>query len=225
MRALLASLLCLVTLPAVAQQAPTSSDSAKPTPSPAVAMDEPRPGDHWTYELHDEISGKTIAKRTDTITEVTPTQIAIIFTNEADKDKKGFLVYDRNWNLKSREAMRFTPHDGLGVVQPLSVGADWNLKVEQVNTEKGFTWKWSGKSKVSTQEQVKTKAGTFDAYKIETNYSFYPVRNPSLKSETVMVTWYVPSVDHWVRRTVTTRSDNLLRVNHTIELVDYGRKE
>lgn len=223
MRTLLAAAFCLTSIPALAQQAATSSEADKPAPAKAVAMDEPRPGDHWTYEVRDEISGKLVTERTDTITEITPMQIGVSILN--DKGKTGFNVFDRNWNLKSGEVMRFTPHNGLGIVQPLAIGTSWDFKVEQVNTEKGLAWKWSGRSKVSAQEQITTKAGTFEAFKVETSYTFYPVRNPARRSETVLQTWYAPSVDHWVRRIVTTRSDNMLRLNQSIELVTYGRKE
>lgn len=192
-------------------------------PAKAGSMEEPRPGDHWTYEIRDEISGTVANTRTDTITEVSPDRIGVSYSNE--KGKTGFYVFDHAWNMKSADAMKYAPHSGLGFVQPLKVGAAWDFKVEQTNTEKGLAWKWIGRSKVSAQEQITTKAGTFDTFKVETSYTFYPIRNPALKSETVMQTWYAPAVDHWVRRTATTRTENLLRANQRLELVAYGRKE
>ncbi|WP_315702112.1 MULTISPECIES: hypothetical protein [unclassified Bradyrhizobium] len=219
MRMILTALACLSGPMAFAQQ---SAPPAAEAPVP-VAMEEPRQGDHWTYEIRDEISGKVTSKRTDTVTEVTPTAIAIRYTN--DRDKAGFQVYDRNWNAKTADAMKYTPNSGLGVVQPLKVGSTWPIKVEQTNTEKGFTWRWAGQSKVSGEEKITTKAGTFETFKIETTYTFYPINNPGRKSEAVMQTWYAPAVDHWVLRTNTVRTDNMLRVNSKIELVAYGRKE
>lgn len=228
MRMLLIPLLCLSGPMAFAQSAPSANTpaaapSAETAPATPVSMEEPRPGDHWTYEIHDQISGKLVNKRTDTITDVKPTEIAISYTN--DKEKTGFQVYDRNWNAKTANAMKYVPNSGLGVVQPLKVGASWAFKVDQINAEKGFSWKWAGKSNVSAEEKITTKAGTFDTFKIETVYSFFPVNNPGRKSETTMQTWYAPSVDHWVMRTTTVRTDNLVRTNSKVELVAYGRKE
>jgi hypothetical protein len=220
MRTILTALLFLSGSTAFAQQPASPPDAAPAAPK---SMEEPRTGDHWTYEIRDEISGKVMNTRTDTVTEVAPNAIAVHYTN--DHDKTGFLVYDRNWNTKTADAMKYTPNSGLGVVQPLKVGASWPIKVEQADTEKGFTWKWAGQSKVSGEEKITTKAGTFETFKIETTYTFYPVRNPGRKSEAVMQTWYAPAVDHWVLRTNTTRTDNMLRVNQRIELVSYGRKD
>lgn len=224
MRTILIALLCLASPTAFAQQAaPSSPEPRVAEPAKADSMEEPRPGDHWTYEIRDEIAGTVANTRTDTITEVTAEWIGVSYANE--KGKTGFSVFDRAWNLKNSNAMKYSPHNGLGFTQPLKLGASWDFKVEQTNIEKGFTWKWVGRSKVSAQEQITTKAGTFDTFKVETGYTFHPVRNPGLKSETVMQTWYAPAVDHWIRRTVTTRTDNLLRVNQRIELVAYGRKQ
>jgi hypothetical protein len=224
MRSMLIALLCLAGPVAFAQQAaPSPADGQPAQETNAGTMEEPRAGDHWTYEIRDEISGAVTSTRTDTITEVSLNQIGVKYSTE--KGQTGFNVFDRSWNMKSTDVMKYEPHSGLGYLEPLKVGTARDFKVDQTNTEKGITWKWIGRSKVSAQEQITTKAGTFDAFKIETNYTFYPVNNPVRKSETVMQTWYAPTIDHWVRRTVTTRSEKLLRTNQTIELVAYGRKE
>lgn len=224
MRLPLSAMLWLSGSIAFAQQPAAPSAAPQPTPaSPPIAMTEPQPGDHWTYEFRDEISGKVTDKRTDTVTEVTPTAIAIRYLNE--KDKTGFSVYDRNWNAKTADTMKYTPTSALGVVQPLKVGASWPIKVQQTNTEKGLSWRWTGQSKVSAEEKITTKAGTFDTFRIEATYTVSPVNNPAQKSEAVVRTWYAPAIDHFVLRTNTIRTDNLLRVNTRVELVAYGRKE
>jgi len=52
-----------------APASPAASADAKPV----TVMEQPLPGDFWTYEAHDEISGKVTAVRTQLITEVSPT--------------------------------------------------------------------------------------------------------------------------------------------------------
>jgi hypothetical protein len=223
MRMILTALLCLSGPMAFAQQPAPPADASPAAPSPAapVSMEEPRQGDNWTFEVRDEILGRVTGKRTTTITEVTPTAIAVRYKNDKEE---GFQICDRNWNVKSANAMKYTPNSGLGIVQPLKVGASWPIKVEQNNTEKGFSWKWVGQSKVTGEEKITTKAGTFDAFKIETTYVVYPVKNPGRKSQFVVQTWYAPAIDHWVLRTNTVRTDDMLRVNTRTELVAYGRK-
>jgi hypothetical protein len=44
------------------------------------------------------------------------------------------------------------------------------------------------------------------------------------KAQIVVQTWYAPTIDHWVKRSIITRSNGRVRANNTIELVDYGRR-
>lgn len=221
-RMILTALFCLTGSHALAQQ-PVSPPPASSPPAAPISMEDPRQGDSWTFETLDEITGKVTTRRTDTVTEVTAAAIAVSFTT--DKDKQGFEVFDRNWNAKTANEMRYTPNSALGVIQPLKVGASWPIRVEQTNTEKGFTWKWTGQSKVTGEEKITTKAGTFETFKIESSYVVYPVKNPARKSEFAMQTWYAPAINHWVLRTNTVRAEGMLRAKHRIELVAYSRKQ
>jgi hypothetical protein len=197
--------------------------AAPAAPQPVVAMEEPQPGDFWTYEVRDEISGKITAVRTNTVTEVMPTEISIRFTAEG-KEGGGLNVYDRTWNLRTSGPWKYHPHDGTGIQSPLKVGATWKFQSDDVNPGNGAIWKRSGQSKVVGQENVTTKAGTFDTFKIETAIKRHPTNDPTLKNETVRQTWYAPAIDHWVKRTFVARADGHLRTSETYELVAYGRK-
>jgi hypothetical protein len=75
------------------------------------------------------------------------------------------------------------------------------------------------------RENITTKAGSFDAFKVETTYVMALANNPSQKVDTVMESWYVPAINHWAKRTYVTRANKLLRSNQTVELVEYGRKQ
>jgi hypothetical protein len=189
-----------------------------------VPMEEPQPGDRWTYEVRDEITGTITATRENVVTEVTTNDISVRFkivgtTNE------GFTVYDRSWNLVEERPWKFSPNDGSGIQSPLAVGKTWPVQTNNVNSANGNVWKRSGTSKVVGQESVTTKAGAFDTFKIETAYKAKNVNNPTLESEVTSQTWYAPAIDHWVKRTFVSRANKHLQISNTIELVDYGRKQ
>ena len=75
----------LVMTCAWAQQAPPQAAAppdaaASVQPAKAlVPMEEPQPGDRWTYEVRDEITGSVTATRENVVTEVTPTEISVRF--------------------------------------------------------------------------------------------------------------------------------------------------
>ena len=217
----------LIATSALAQQADDKvpADQVQAAPANVVAMDEPMPGDHWTYEARDEITGKTTGRRTLLVTDVTPTEISVRVSFQGS-DRTGFSIYDRSWNLKSRDPWKYAPNDGLGVKSPLQVGATWAFKADDVNSSAGPAgiWKRTGASKVVAQEKLTTKAGSFDTFKIETTYSTRRPNDPNNLNEVVVQTWYAPAIDHMVKQTIVSRTNKLLRDNNSAELVEYGRK-
>jgi hypothetical protein len=212
---------------ALAQQAvtppaaPLSSDSL---PNAVVPMEQPMPGDRWTYEVRDEITGTVTATRENVVTDVTPTEITVRYKTLGNNNT-GFNVYDRTWNVVEDRPWRFSPHDGSGIQSPLAVGKTWPVQANNINSTNGNVWKRSGASKVVGQESVTTKAGTFDTFKIETNFSARNVNNPTLKNEVTSLTWYAPAIDHWVKRTFVSRDNKRLQISTLIELIEYGRKQ
>jgi hypothetical protein len=216
----------------LAQQAPppdaAPAASSAPVPAPpakaVVPMEEPRPGDRWTYEVRDEITGTIATTRENVVTDVTPTEISVRYKNVGTTNT-GFVIYDRSWNLVEDRPWRYSPNDGSGIQSPLAVGKTWPVQVNNINSANGNVWKRSGTSKVVGQESVTTKAGTFDTFKIETSFTARNVNNPTLKNEVTSLTWYAPAIDHWVRRTFVSRANKHLQISNTIELVEYGRKQ
>jgi hypothetical protein len=209
--------------PPVDTTAAPATASVQP-PKAVVSMEEPQPGDHWTYEVRDEISGAISATRTNVVTEVTPTAISTRVDNLGKPDP-GQIVFDRFWNMTLSGTWRYSPNDGSGVQLPLTVGKTWAFQTNNINSANGNIWKRSGKSTVAGQETVTTKAGTFETFKIETTFSARNVNNPTLKNDVTSVTWYAPAIDHWVKRTFVSRTDKHLVINNTLELVEYGRKQ
>jgi hypothetical protein len=66
-------------------------------------------------------------------------------------------------------------------------------------------FKQSGHAKVTGQETITTKAGTFDTFKIETVLTRRPINDSTRKSEIAAQAWYSPTIDHWVKRTYQVR--------------------
>lgn len=225
-------IICLIAGSAWAQQASPqvvapdpSSSAASVQPSTAViTMEEPLPGDHWTYEVRDEITGTISAIRENVVTEVTPKEISVRF-KVAGTTNEGLNVYDRSWNVTSTGAWKYSPNDGTGIQAPLAIGKSWNFKSNDVNAAGGFIWNRAGNSKVTGQESVTTKAGTFETFKIETTFSSRNVKDPTRKEEVTSQTWYAPAIDHFVKRVFISRVDKHLKVNNTFELTEYGRRQ
>jgi hypothetical protein len=201
-----------------------AANGAMAEEKPVTQMEEPLPGDYWTYEIRDEITGTVSAIRTNVVTEVTPTEISMRYSIQGTSNG-GFNIYDRSWNLKSTGPWKYSPNDGSGIRTPLAVGKTWSFQSDDVNAGNGNIGKRSGNSKVVGQETLTTRAGTFETFKIETSYTIRGVKDPTSKTEVTAQTWYAPAIDHWVKRLFVSRTDKRLRVNNTLELVEYGRKQ
>jgi hypothetical protein len=196
-------------------------------PSSAVSpesMDPPMIGDHWTYEVRDEITGELKNTVTNIITDLTPTEIAVRVQSQTYSAGPGVLIFDRLWNLKTSPTWRFSPNDGTGIKTPLAVGNTWKFQSDQIRTGYGTTFKNVGTSKVVGTESVVTDAGTFEALKIETSIDGHNANDSSKRFESTVATWYVPSIDHWVKRTTKSAFNGRVQENASTQLVDYGRR-
>jgi hypothetical protein len=208
--------------PEAAPAASSSPTSAQPSGA-VVSMEERLPGDHWTAEVRDEITGK-VSVQTNVVTEVTPTDISVRLTDNTNNGR--FSIFDRSWNAVRSGPWQYFPNDGnTGVQTPLTVSKTWTFQFNAVNNAVGVVWKWSGTSKVVGHETVTTKAGTFETFRIETNSSSSNFTDPTRTEELTAQTWYAPAIAHWVKRSWILRSDNRLRSNNTYELVEFGRKQ
>jgi hypothetical protein len=208
-----------------------SAQTAASPPSPPAAespagpepMEDAQPGDRWTYELRDEITGEIKSTITNTVTDVSATEISIR-TGWLGSSNSGYQTFDRSWNVKMNGAWRYNPNDGTGVRAPLAVGKTWPIKATDSNSTAGLSWKRSGTAKVAAQESVTTRAGTFDTFKIEASFQIQNANDPTKKWQVVQQTWYAPAINHWVKRTYASRSEGRVRDSNIIELVEYGRR-
>jgi hypothetical protein len=179
-------------------------------------------GDHWSYEYRDNITGQLKSTLTMVVTDVSANDISVR-SNFVSDNGVAYLTYDRDWNLQNNATWKFSPHDGAGVRLPLTVGKTWKIQSTD-STTSGTRLKRTGSSKVAAEEKVTTAAGSFNTVKIETSVNLTNPNNPARKMQMAMTTWYSPSVNHWVKRTVKTTIDGRVRENNTVELVDYGRR-
>lgn len=220
-------------LAAIALMASANNLTAQtPPPSPAPAtteapaqekMEEPQVGDHWTYEVRDDISGDIKSTLTNTVTDVSASQINVTIAKLGTANT-GYQTYDHSWNLIDNGTWRNRPNDGTGIQLPLAVGKNWSFKSTDVNNTAGTSWKRSGTSRVVAQESVTTSAGTFDTFKIETSFQIQNTSDPTRKIQTIQQTWYAPSIDHWVKRSSVSRNATRVIDKTTLELVEYGRR-
>ena len=227
--ALLATLGLLVTAGSLSAQTkpaespPAASSPAVETPDSVEPMEDAQTGDHWTYELRDDITGDIKSTITNTVTDVSASEISIRI-GQLGNSNSGYQTYDHSWNLISGGIWRYTPNDGTGIRTPLAVGKTWSFKSTDLYSTAGISWRRSGTAKVVAQESVTTRAGTFDTFKIETSLQVQNVNDPTKKSQAVLQIWYAPAIDHWVKRSVVTRSDGRVHDKSTLELVEYGRR-
>ena len=202
---------------------PAAASPAIEAPSGVDPMEDPQTGDHWTYELRDDISGDIKSTITNTVTDVSNSEISTR-VGLLGNSNSGYQTFDHSWNLINNGIWRFTPNDGTGIKPPLAVGATWSFKSTEFNSTAGVSWKRSGKSKVLGQESLTTRAGTFDTFKIETSIQVQNANDPTKKVQFQQETWYAPAIDHWVKRAAVSRSDGRVREKSTTELVEYGRR-
>lgn len=230
LRTTLAAISLLATVNLVSAQtapsessSPASSPPAAESPSTVEPMEDARLGDHWTYELRDDITGEVKSTITNTVTDVSDKEVS---TRSAllGNSNFGFQTYDHSWNLINNGTWRYTPNDGTGIRAPLAVGKTWSFKSTDLNSTAGVSWKRSGTTKVVAQESVTTRAGTFDTFKLEISSQIQNANDPTKKFQAVQQTWYAPAINHWVKRSFVQRSDGRVRERNTIELVEYGRR-
>jgi hypothetical protein len=187
-------------------------------------MEGPQVGDHWTYEVRDDITGDIKFTTIHTITDASASEISVRQSVQG-KPGFGYQTYSQSWDIIDSGSWRSKPNDGSGVRLPLAVGKTWPIKSTDVNTTSGVSGQRSGSSKVIAQESVTTQAGTFDTFKIESDYRFQNSNDPTKGIQVLADSWYAPSVDHWVKRTVVQRSKGRVLERSTAELVEYGRRQ
>lgn len=224
-------LLATIVLLAFVRIAPAQTPSSPPPPAASAetsnqqeVMEDPQVGDHWTYEVRDELTGDLKSTITHTITDVSATEIGIRLEVVGKPGFGGYHTYDRSWDTISNGPWRWAPNDGTGVRTPLTVGKSWPVKATAFNSSSAVSLKTTGTSKVTGKETMTTRAGTFEVYKIETSVESRNANDTTKKYLDEEQIWYAPAINHWVKRTFVSRSEGRVRSRSAVELVEYGRR-
>ncbi len=191
---------------------------APPKGALQLSMEQPEVGDHWTIEVRNGLTGALQDVHTVTITVVTATEIGL----RADTvGRPGFRseTYDRFWNLRKTSGKEFALGDGTGIKLPLKVGNTWNIPTAHVGQVI-----LAGTAKVLAEQDLTTRAGSFHAFEIETSFHIYTPTITTLSDDLVFTSWYAPSVDHWVKRTVKVLHNGAVTREIAAEVVTYGRR-
>jgi hypothetical protein len=106
---------------------------------------------------------------------------------------------------------------------PLAVGKTWGIEFDARNNLRGESIKGSSSSKVVAQEDVTTLAGTFNTFKIERQVRQFNTADPSKLTESQIVLWYAPRINHFVRRTTLVKFEERTRSIMSEELADFTR--
>ena len=109
-------ILLLGVTPALAEEAGTNSAVAG-----HANLQQLAPGDHWTYDEKDEISGTIRQTRTDMVTDVSKNEITVRY-DVANTNRSGSIIYDHSWNIVRDGPFRYLPNNGGGVQLPLTPG-------------------------------------------------------------------------------------------------------
>src|SRR5690349_23097702 len=95
-------------------------------------------GDHWTYEIRDEIEGKVSEIQKVTVTDVANNEVATRL-DVVNTDRYKSVIYDKSWNILREGPNRYSPSSGTGIRSPLALNAEWQAKVDEVSGD-GFAW-------------------------------------------------------------------------------------
>ena len=181
-----------------------------------------RVGDRWVYDTRDEMAGLPKETYTEIVAQLSADE-AVVNLTLSGRDGAVYVTYDRGWNCIDDLIWRFSPSNGGGVSLPLSVGKTWGLELDASNNLTGEKFRASSSSKVVAQENVTTAAGTFDTFKIERKVRQFDAADPSKLTESQIVLWYAPQVNHFVRRTTLVKFQDRTRSIMSEELADFTR--
>jgi len=182
-----------------------------------------KPGDQWTYDQTDEITGNLKFTYTNTVASITDKEITLRVTRRGD-ERVGLMVFDPNWNLIDDGVWKKRRRTGgEGIEQPLKAGKEWLISESLQNLKTGEFYAESGKAKVVGPESFTTQAGTFDTFKIVAELRETSTADPAKSFQSTITTWYAPSINRWVKRITAVRGLGRLRASLSEELVDYAK--
>jgi hypothetical protein len=179
-------------------------------------------GDRWVYDTRDEVTGYPKETYTEVVTKLSPEE-AVVNLTFSGSDTSVSVTYDRAWNCVDNLIWRFNPGSGEGINLPLVVGKTWVIEFDARNNLTGESIKGSSSSKVVAQEDVASLAGAFNTFKIERQVRQFNTADPSKLTESQIVLWYAPQINHFVRRRTVVKFGERTRSIMSEELADFTR--
>lgn len=146
-------------------------------------------GDKWSYSYVDELTPANNAVTDQTVVQVSPEHTVL---EAKDATGRVFEVeLDANGNLMHAGHYAPTPNDGR-LKFPMSVGSTWTAEYDLGSVH------YKEENKVAALEDVQTKAGTFQAYRIESRGQFTSLGWRTV-GQVVQTIWYAPSAKRIVK--------------------------
>lgn len=146
-------------------------------------------GDKWSYAYVDELTPANNAVTDQTVVQISPDHTILTSRNAAGREFE--VELDANGNLVHAGDYAPTPNDGR-LKFPMSVGSTWTAEYDLGPIH------FKQDNKVTALENIQTKAGTFQAYRIESSGEFAATgwRNAGHVEQT---SWYAPAAKRIVK--------------------------
>jgi hypothetical protein len=205
-------------------------DQGETSPAPVVDKIDIRPGDRWTYQIIDDVTGETKSTAVHTVTEIRDKSYSVqsAFTPYGQSVTNTSLqVFDETWNLLDDQVWTRKPADpSTGIRLPLKVGAQW--KTHLTTTRKSppeSHFNIDAITRVVAYEPVILRFNkTYDAFKLEVNEALTNSAAPSSVVTVKTTMWFAPSVNRYVKRIVESRINDRLQSRNVELLSAYARR-
>jgi hypothetical protein len=220
-----------------AEEAPDSdrakqaaSDQAAVESAPVVDKIDVKPGDRWTYQVIDDVTGETKSTAVHTVTEIKDKTYSVqsSFTPYGQSVSNTTLqIFDEDWNLVEDALWSNKPaNPSTGIRLPLKLGAQWTTHlITNRKTPPDAHFNVDATTKVLAYEPVILKFNkTYDAFKLEIDETLTNSANPSSVVTIKATLWYAPSVNRYVKRIVESRVNDRLQSRGIEILTAYARR-
>lgn len=199
-------------------------------PAPVLDKIDVKPGDRWSYQVIDDVTGETKSNTVHTLTEIRDKTYSVqsAFTRYGQNATTTSLqIFDENWNLLEDQTWSRKPADpSTGIHLPLKVGAQWKTHSNLIRKSPPEShFRVDAVTTVLAYEPVLLKFNkTYDAFKLETNETLSSTASPSQVVTIKVTTWFAPSVNRYVKRITESRVNDRLQSRNIELLTAYARR-
>jgi len=198
--------------------------------APVIDKIDVRPGDRWTYQVIDDITGETKSTVVHTVTELKDKTYSVQSTFTPYGQSVGtstLQVFDEDWNLLEDQVWTQNPaNPSTGVQLPLKLGAQWKVHLTSSRkTPPESHFNVDATATVLAYEPVILKFNkTYDAFKLEVDETLTNSAAPSSVVTSKATMWFAPSVNRYVKRILETRVNDRLQSRGIETLINYARR-